>query len=283
MEINSLAGTDFETLFTGFEKAFATYDVQINKQQFRAMLQRRGFDPKLSFAAFDNNEIVSFTLNGIGTYNNIPTAYDTGTGTRKEYRGQGLATRIFEYSIPWLKENGIQQYLLEVLQHNTKAVSVYSNLGFETTREFNFFVQKNEEINNPVKSQDIPYAIEQIDIEKFSSIPTFWDFYPSWQNSFDSIRRAAKGFISLGVFSGKQLVGYCVFEPVSGDITQLAVDKPYRRKGIASLLLAEMVRLNKYETIKCINTDINSTSITEFLQTKNVTITGKQFEMVRKL
>jgi ribosomal protein S18 acetylase RimI-like enzyme len=108
------------------------------------MLKRRGFNPDLSFAAFDNNEIVSFTFNGIGNFNGIPTAYDTGTGTLKSHRGKGLATQIFEYSIPYLREAGIRQYLLEVLQHNTKAVSVYKNLGFKTSREFNYFAQKNE-------------------------------------------------------------------------------------------------------------------------------------------
>jgi GNAT superfamily N-acetyltransferase len=131
MQIKSLTKIDFNTIFKAFNQVFA---------------------------AFDSNEIVSFTLNGIGNFNGIPTAYDTGT--LKEYRGKGLATQIFEYSIPYLKEMNIQQYLLEVLQHNTKAVS------------------------------------------------DFWDFHPSWQNSFESIERAAENFVGLGVFIEKKLVGY---------------------------------------------------------------------------
>ena len=43
------------------------------------------------FAAFENDEIIAFTLNGIGTFNGIPTAYDTGTGTIKQYREQNIA------------------------------------------------------------------------------------------------------------------------------------------------------------------------------------------------
>ena len=124
MQIKSLSQTDFSTIFKAFKQAFADYELQLNEIQLQTMLKRRGFNPDLSFAAFDNDEIVSFTLNGIGNFNGIPTAYDTGTGTLKEYRGQGLATQIFEHSIPYLKEAGIQQYLLEVLQHNTKAASV---------------------------------------------------------------------------------------------------------------------------------------------------------------
>ena len=146
MEIKSLAKTDFDTIFKAFNQAFADYEIKINDVQLKAMLKRRGYHPELSFAAFDGNEIVAFTLNGIGNFNGVSTAYDTGTGTLKAYRGQGLATKIFEHSIPHLKEANIGQYLLEVLQHNTKAVSVYRNLGFEVSREFHYFMQKNEEI-----------------------------------------------------------------------------------------------------------------------------------------
>lgn len=72
----------------------------------------------------------------------MPTAYDTGTGTLKEYRGTGLGTEIFRHSMPHLRRAGVGQYLLEVLQYNTRAVSVYRNLGFETVREFNYFCRR---------------------------------------------------------------------------------------------------------------------------------------------
>jgi len=281
MEIKSLYHTNFDTIFEAFNQAFAEYEVQLNYEQLQTMLKRRGFVPELSFAAFEGDKIVSFTFNGIGDFNGIPTAYDTGTGTLKEYRGKGLATQIFEYSIPFLMEKNIKQYLLEVLQHNTKAVSVYRNLGFETTREFNYYVCKNEAVNNEIKTIGGSFSIQEIDIEKFNSISDLWDFHPSWQNSFESIRRVSGDFVSLGVFTGNKLIGYCVFEPFSGDVTQLAVDKQYRRKGIASLLLREIIGLNKNDAIRIINTDIYCNSISDFLKAKNITVTGKQFEMIK--
>ena len=147
MELKSLTETSFETLSEAFAEAFADYEVQINGPQLRRMLLRRGFVPELSFAAFGEGRIVAFTLNGIGNYDGIPTAYDTGTGTIEAYRGQRLATRVFEHSIPYLKRANVSRYLLEVLQHNTKAVSVYRKLGFEVTREFNYFSQETARID----------------------------------------------------------------------------------------------------------------------------------------
>lgn len=282
MEIKSLGNTDFEIIIKAFERAFADYDVQLNAAELKSMWKRRGFNPDLSFAAFESNDIVAFTLNGIGFFNGMKTAYDTGTGTLKEYRGQGLATKIFEFSIPYLKKANINNYLLEVLQHNTKAVSVYKNLGFEVTREFNYFYWENELIKNELSSE-VPCFIEKIDIEKYRFVSDFWDFYPSWQNSFESIQRASNDFVCLGAFVDNKLAGYCVFEPNSGDVTQIAVDKPFRRKKIASLLLQQMSKLNKISKMKLVNADISCTSIVDFLKSKNINIAGKQFEMINKI
>ena len=101
MEIKSLENTCFGTLFEAFGQAFADYEVQLDETQLRRMLRRRGFDPRLSFAAFDGERIAAFTLNGTGNFNGLPTAYDTGTGTLEAYRGQGLAAKVFEHSIPY--------------------------------------------------------------------------------------------------------------------------------------------------------------------------------------
>ena len=283
MKIKSLASSDSDDIFKAFEQAFAGYEVQLDKLQLETMFKRRGFDKTLSFAAFDGNKIVSFTCNGIGGYEGELTAYDTGTGTIENYRGKGLATRIFEYSIPYLKDAGIRQYLLEVLQHNTNAVSVYRKLGFEVTREFNYFNQENRAVVNEFTEPDFPHSVRNLGIEEIRSVSAFWDFYPSWQNSMESIKRAEEDFIILGVFTEDELVGYTVFEPVSGDVTQIAVDVNYRRRGVASLLLREIMKLNRNNSVKVINTDISCDSITGFLISKNIPVRGKQFEMMKKI
>lgn len=189
MEIKSLENTCFGTLFEAFGQAFADYEVQLDETQLRRMLRRRGFDPRLSFAAFDGERIAAFTLNGRGNFNGLPTAYDTGTGTLEAYRGQGLAAKVFEHSIPYLREAGIRQYLLEVLQHNTKAVSVYRKLGFETAREFNYSIQQGAHVHLGAKIPDIACTVTPVDVGRFAPDPQFWDFMPSWQNSPEAIRR----------------------------------------------------------------------------------------------
>jgi len=283
MEIKSLTNTDFETIFKAFSQAFADYEVQINEKQFNTMLRRRGFNPDLSFAAFENGDIVSFTLNGIGNFNKILTAYDTGTGTLKEYRGKGLATEIFEYSIPFLKEAGVRQYLLEVLQHNENAVSVYRKLGFETTREFNYFICKNEEVKNEIKNIEFDYFTREIFSLYNKTTENAWDYYPSWQNSIASVLRWNAHIFCMGLFIDNEVAGYFIFDTLLGDIMQLAVVKQHRRKGVGSLLLQEMLKRNKNDVIKILNADTTCTSLVEFLKAKNIGISGKQFEMIKNI
>lgn len=283
MEIRSLHDVGFTTLFKAFSRAFADYEVQINELQLQTMLTRRGYLPRLSYGAFDGDELVAFTLNGIGLFGGIPTAYDTGTGTLAAYRGQVLATKIFEHSIPYLREAGIRQYLLEVLQHNMKAVSVYRNLGFEVSREFNYFMQANEKMNTKMTKPSHSCSIQKVDVATCQSALGFCDFHPSWQNSFESIGRAADDFLCFGAFVENRLMGACIFEPASGDVTQLVVAPTYRRKGIGTALLQEALSRNKYATVKVINTDTACTGMTAFLKARNIELKGQQFEMIKTL
>jgi len=90
-KIQSLVNLSFDSLFHAFNLAFADYEVQVNQQELRVMLNRRGFVPALSFGLFDNDRLVAFTLNGIGEYNGKMTAYDTGTQCRSVTFSQSLS------------------------------------------------------------------------------------------------------------------------------------------------------------------------------------------------
>lgn len=283
MEIRSLEKTGVDKLFSAFSEAFRDYEMQLDRAEWEAMLERRGFSPGLSFAAFEQDRIVAFTLNGIGQDQGVPTAYDTGTATLPEFRGQGLATKIFEHAVPLLKQAGIGRYLLEVLQHNQKAVSVYRKLGFGVSRELHYFRQQNRAVRLAGTVADPTLSVVRLDPAHVNTYRKFWDFTPSWQNSLESLTRVPDSFICLGVTCAGEVVGYAVFEPSSGDITQIAVGRAYRRMGIASLLLREMVQLNRNEGIKVINAEISCQSVTRFLESRNIPAVGKQFEMVKNL
>ena len=85
--IHSLESVSFKDLYAAFSSAFKDYDFSLNADELRRMLDRRGYNPQLSFGAFFEGRLISFVFNGTGMYNNILTAYDTGTGTVPSFRG----------------------------------------------------------------------------------------------------------------------------------------------------------------------------------------------------
>jgi len=277
----SLESLSLSQVYEAFHKAFTDYEIQIDKSTFENMLKRRGYNPQLSFGAFDNGKLVSFILNGIDSFNSVITAYDTGTGTIPEHRKKGLVQQIFHHSIPFLKEKGVKQCLLEVIQRNTKAVDLYKKMGFEITREFNYFVQSMDEIH--ISKATVPKEIRMHDISTGEAefLTDARDFEPSWQNSFKSIKRSIDDFKITGAFIKNQLVGYSIFAPVSGDLTQIAVKKSFRRKGIGTALLKKAFAQNQHHSVKTLNTQDDCNSITSFLSSFNIPLKGKQFEMIK--
>ncbi len=280
--IRSLETTSIESLYNSFQKAFNDYEVQISEREFRIMLSRRGFVSSLSFGLFINDDLKSFILTGIGNYNGLKTAYDTGTGTVKEYRGLGYATKLFNFGLPEIKKAGVTQYLLEVLQYNEKAISVYKNLGFTVRRSFNYYTRERSLLKNPYKEIPAGYRIFEIKFRDLNGV-NLGDFNPSWQNSNESINRRLEDFRILGAFNNENLAGYCIFEPDSGDITQIAVERHHRRQGLATNLLSEALKSIKSPVIKVINTEVNCSNITEFLDSYGIPLKGKQFEMIKNL
>lgn len=233
----------------------------------------------MSFGAFHGYKLVSFTLNAKEQFYGKLTAYDTATGTIEAYRGQGLAARIFNTSLPVLKEAGVEQYLLEVLQHNTKAVSVYEKVGFTTHREFNYFLANRDEIK--LKRNAVPdFQIKEITLDDKSSMMAMWDFEPSWQNSFQSLARCQEDLIAFGAFIDSDFVGYGVVEPAAGDIPQIAVRKHWRRKGIGSAILNQLAKNIPHENIKILNSDKADTGFTSFAIANGIPHLGSQYEMI---
>ena len=88
-----LGETDFDALVAAFNDAFSDYLVPLHltAPQLREMCVRRGVVLELSPAEFDGERIAGYTLNALGTFRGVPSAYDSGTGVVPSHRRRGLA------------------------------------------------------------------------------------------------------------------------------------------------------------------------------------------------
>ncbi|MFH2001887.1 MAG: GNAT family N-acetyltransferase, partial [Planctomycetota bacterium] len=68
---------------------------------------KNGIDFRSSVGAFDGGKMVGFTLVGLDMWEGAFPAFDIATGIVKDYRGKGLARRIFDFALPGLKEKAV--------------------------------------------------------------------------------------------------------------------------------------------------------------------------------
>lgn len=277
---NDLEFIDTKVIYECFLDAFSDYQIQIDLPywKFEQMLKRRGFEPKMSMGAFEDDRLIGFVLNGYRIWKGKTTVYDLGTGVITEYRRQGITSEMLVNIKELFKEKDVEQYLLEVLKPNESAIQLYEKEGFETERELSCFeLDKNKYINTEDKDN---CKIEIVDNLKLEDFKEFWDFEPSWQNSIASIEAIPQAFAYITAKIEDSIVGYGVIETRTGDIPQIAVRKDFRRKGIASSILSELIKNTESSNINAVNIEAQFKSSEAFFRSRGFEYEVGQYEML---
>ena len=266
-----LSAADFDAIHAAFNEAFSDYFVPLTltREQLAEMLRRRGWAPERSVAAFENERMVAFTLNGIDG----DRAYDTGTGVIPSDRRRGLGRLTMEHSFDLLRD--CATYTLEVLEANERAAALYRSLGFRETRGLQCWRYESQR-RKVSKSQriDAPTPLRHCDSE---TLRLWWSVLPAWQNSTASIGRAAEEHMTIGDDDG-----YAIVFPGNGDLAQLAVRPESRRRGTGTRLLEEAAALAG-KPLRIMNVEDSDAGIASFLERAGATRTVRQVEMVRTL
>lgn len=283
MEYRSLENESLEKIHHCFNEAFLDYivKVQLPYEKFQKITMRNGVDLKYSIGLYDGNDLVGFILNGVGTWNTIPTVYDSGTGIIKEYRGKKHSKKMFEVLKQKL-ENNFSQYLLEVITTNTPALTLYRHQGFEIERELACFRICRE--NVPKAETDLDLYFKKISTLQWALLRTFWNAPPSWQNSIQAVERVSDHFEKIGVYLDNKCVGYGIFYPQSGEIVHIAVKKDMRRRGIGSMLLNKIsVESKGSPHLRIINVDRKDQETIDFFRKNKFINDVNQYEMILQL
>jgi ribosomal protein S18 acetylase RimI-like enzyme len=262
--IRSLLPDDFAAVHQAFNDAFSDYVVKmsVTAPQLREMLQRRGYVPELSVAAFEQGKIAAFVLNATDR----TRAYNSGTGTSPSHRHKGLARTLMQRSAEILAEAGAKHYVLEVIENNLPAVELYRRLGFVETRRLQCWTY----------AENRTVEVEEIALPRSDS-GAFHDVAPSWQNETASVLRASDTHVVLGDDRG-----YVIVFPSNGDVPQLAVHRDHRRRGVGLQLLdAAAHRAGK--PLRILNVDDRDAGIRAFLQAAGAAPTVRQIEMEKTL
>jgi ribosomal protein S18 acetylase RimI-like enzyme len=263
------------TLLDTFNAAFADYFVklELTEEKLQNKLRSDRIDLALSAGAFKDEQLVGFILHGVDIINDKKIIYNAGTGVIPEYRGKQLTRAMYRFMLPALKAENATKCILEVIDRNRPALKVYSELGFTLKRDLLCFKGKVETTDAQKK-----YLIKKIDLPQEELIRSFWDWSPSWQNSIAALKIINENNRTIGCYRDNVLVGYLNWNPLNNRIAQFAIDKNYRRLGIARELFQYVQETNNSE-ITIINVDKRSDHTLKFLGSIGLNPFITQYEM----
>ena len=270
-------------IFETFTLAFADYHLDMSSVSERIFTIRgvkNGVRYDCSVGVFDESRLIGVTLVGIDDWLGQPAAFDAGTGIIPDYRGRGIARKMFDFALPKLRDYGVKKFLLEVLQVNEPAIKVYKAVGFSITRELDCFELKLDEFKLGMETSGV-FELKPIDKATALSLRDHLDWQPSWENRYAAFKIIPDALTMLGAFHSDRCVGTLVYSPLLNWIVNLVVDRDYRRRGVAANLLNEFVTRwrSDQDTIRLNNIDHSDTAMIRLLEKVGFHMFTSQYEM----
>ncbi len=263
---------DFQDLHQAFCHAFSNYKVEFNltEEEFDIRLhQKLNIDYQLSAGTFDGDEMIGFILHSSNTYEGIPTAFNGGTGVIPGFRNQRTGEELYEFLLPKIAERSIARILLEVIDTNDQAIRLYEKIGFHFRRKFLCYKLEDPVFFSTIKDTTTEGSIQDIDED-------FADFEPSFVDSKNQLLQGKETVLLAK--QENEVVGYVVFQPIFGRISQIAIARKHRKKGLGKTLMKGVLnRTNKKLTV--INVPENEYGFQQFLSTCGFENQINQFEM----
>jgi ribosomal protein S18 acetylase RimI-like enzyme len=235
--------SSFPAVYRTFVRAFSDYALDMSYMTEERMLNRalkNGIDFESSVGAHSAEGMVGFTLIGVDQWKGAPAAFDIGTGVIDRFRGMGVAKAMFDFARPGLVEKGVERFVLEVLQENESAIKAYEKAGFEIVREFDCLRLDLDDVTVPTTAQD-DVEIRSVERDRLSDFADALDWPPSWENSFESIRRIPDRLLLYEAVRDRRPAGLLVYYPGLSWIMTLLVKRSERRQGVGRRLVGHLI------------------------------------------
>ncbi|MCK5828289.1 GNAT family N-acetyltransferase, partial [Candidatus Bipolaricaulota bacterium] len=212
------------------------------------------------------------------------TAYDAGTGIIPDFRGQGLAKRMFDHALPGLQERGVKRFILEVLQKNKPAIKAYQKSGFEIARELKCFVAGTDNLRQLPTSASLD--IRLIDAGTFEGLIPEARWSPSFENRFTAHLAIPEQVAFLGAYEGDNCVGAISYCAGLNWLLSLLVKRTHRHRGVGRSLLQHLASTLLPEDapkLAALNVDGDDTDMQAFFEAVGFSHLIDQYEMGRRV
>lgn len=283
LHYRTLTREDLGQMHRSFIEAFSNYQVsmKMSREAFEdRMLRKLNINFDLSPAVFSGDKLVGFIFQSINEYEGVLSAYNGGTGVIPGYLGQGLTAKLYDFILPRLKGEGVKKCVLEVLTENKQAIKSYHKSGFEISKDFQCLMLKDGVLKNTSQSD---FQIEKSDGFDSNEFLALGEANASMIDQLSQVKFNLSKEIILECRSSNELLGYVIFQPHNGRISQLAVKSEYRRQGIGSLLIHETHCLSNNKKLSILNIQLKEEGLISFFKDLGFSMDLKQYEMQKLL
>lgn len=268
-------------MYFAFLDAFSHYPVpfRLNKEQFvRKFVEKLNIDFSLSVGAYDYEVLCGFIFTSINMYKGKLTAYNGGTGVKIAYRGNKLTSKMYDYLIPKFRAKGVRQCVLEVLVDNYGAIKVYEQIGFYKSALYYCFNLKDEITPRAQTLANLEIIkIHQPQLERYEA---FHESEPSFLDSLEMIMENIANEEIIEARIDGETVGYAIFQPAFGRLSQIAVSSGMRRKGIGYAMIAHIFYNSHTSSLTAINIHEKDDALIKFMLALGFTNQLNQYEMI---
>ncbi len=241
-------------MYLTFLDSFSDYEIpfRLTRDEFaKKFVHKLRLDFKLSAGAFNHgNGLVGFVYTTVNNYNGLKTAYNGGTGVRPGFRGHRLVTNMYDYLLPKFEHSGVQQCVLEVLVGNVKAIKAYENIGFKKSDYYRCY--KLEAHFKPTSLPD-GYHLLEVSAPHWERYKNLGQAKTSFLDSAPMIDLNLDNETVIEARFGLECVGYAIYQPIPGRISQLAVDPAHRRRGVGKALIYHIFRSSRNKALTIMN------------------------------
>lgn len=180
---------------------------------------------------FEDDRLLGFVVMGVDILDGKKRAYNTGTGVRPSARGKKVVDLLFKHALPKLKDAGIQQCTLEVIESNARAIKVYERIGFGTRKRLKCFGGQLTK-----QAHDNGITVKEAPFEAIEDIARQFDRFYAWDYTSAAIKIRGNQLRSYQVFDSQQeQIGYFVFSPAKTILFQFET-LPGKEDRFSSLL-----------------------------------------------
>lgn len=221
-----------------FNESFSDYVIplQFNYKDFYKRMENEGINYQYSYVAIKNDKYIGLIVTNINTIGGIEHFRCGVLGVIKDYRLQNVAKLLMEKQKKIFKQINIDEFELECIATNNRALCFYEKENFKIKRELHYFYRPASNI------------VTDLELGTFENLNKFIlenDYYLDYQTKI--LLSNYKELEIRQITEENKIIGMAACN--GNKLAYIAVKHKYQNQGYGSKLLSSLNYSNELQVV----------------------------------